>query len=207
MTTEKDPKNCDRCTASLVRGWSERWRDDKRVEVVCFDCDKAERFARYAETDVLTSNLLIDGALYQARREGGAAGGSYARDYLLDRANREIAEIHTACKAFERDVWFGGLQRIVRAASHRGFRASFALDSVQCNLLVWSCAGRTVFTAQPADESYQVSLITAEDEANAVMGIQGICATKGQAVVLIDAATKACVGGANFVRDDKIGMF
>lgn len=203
MTTEKDPKSCDRCTASLAHGWSERWRDDKRIEVVCFDCDKTERHAEFAKDGVLTTRMLTDAAIYGVRREYDRV----APNDMLDRVSRESAEIQTACKVFERDVWFGGLQKIVRAASHRGFRASFALDSVQCDLLVWSCAGRTVFTAQPADESYQVSLITADDSADPVMGIQGICATKEQAVALLDAVTKACVGGANFVRDDKIGMF
>lgn len=63
-----------------------------------------------------------------------------------------------------------------------------------------------MFTLEPEDESFSVSLITAEDETAPVMGIQGISATKEQAVALIDAATKTLAGGKGFVRDDKCGV-
>lgn len=200
--SDNDPTNCDRCKAALDGGWSERWRDDKRIEVVCLNCNRAERRAAYETTGILTSSIMTDAAIYSVRREYDEA-----QDPLLDRASREVAQIRKACKSFERDVWFAGLQTKVRAASHRGFRAPFTVGAIPCVALVWSCAGRTVFTLEPEDESYQVTLITAEDEASPVMGIHGVCSTKEQAVGLIDAATKALRGGVGFKRDDKVGMF
>jgi hypothetical protein len=179
-----------------------RYRHDVLIETVCFDCDRTERRARFEKNNVLTTYMLTDAAVYGVRREYNRTDP----DALLDQVARESEEIRQACKAFESGVWFAGLRPIVRRAAYRGLRAAFKVDDVACDLLVWSCAGRTVFTFQPADESFHVSLITAEDETKPVMGIQGICATKSQAVSLINAATKACADGIGFVRDDKIGM-
>ncbi len=208
-TDVRNPSECDRCRATLERGWSERWSGDSqetmvRVEVVCFNCDRAEYRAEYKQTGVLTSKMTIDAAMYGVRH---GEFGKGAADPLLDKVLSEFAEVRKACKAFEQDVWFAGFQSIVCAASHRGFRASFSVNDVPCVALNWTCAGRTVFTLEPVDNSYQVSLITNEDESDPVMGIHGICATKDQAVDLIVSATKALKGGVGFARDDKVGMF
>lgn len=117
----KDPTNCDRCGAKLEGGWTERWRNDVRLEVICDDCDRSARRQKYANTDVLSTKLMCEGAVYGVRFEGGRC----LRDHLLDRVVRETAAVQEAAKVFERDVWFGGLQATVRAASHRGFRAPF----------------------------------------------------------------------------------
>lgn len=63
-----------------------------------------------------------------------------------------------------------------------------------------------MITVETADESAQVSVITAEDSDDPVMGLQGIYATRGQAVGILQAATTALAAGAGFVRDDKVGM-
>ncbi len=205
----RDPIECGRCRATLVRGWSERWRGEShetmtRVEVVCFNCNRAEYRAEYEKTGVLTSKMTIDAAMYGVRH---GEFGKGAADPLLDKVLSEVEQVQKAYKAFEQDVWFAGFQSIVRAASHRGFRASFSVNDVPCVALNWTCAGRTVFTLEPVDGAYQVSLITSEDGSHPVMGIHGICATKDDAVKLIEAATKALAGGVGFVRDDKVGMF
>lgn len=198
--TTKDPTNCDRCRANLERGWSER--DGVRVEAVCFACDTGERREAYAETDVFTTKIMTAAAIYSVRLEYGREN----RDPLLDRALRDTQAIRTAAKAFERDVWFAGLQDDVRKAPTKGSRASFTIGDVPCVLLAWACAGRVLFTFEPEDDSYQVTLITAEDETRPVMGIQGVSATRAQAVALIDAATAALRGGVGFTRDNKVGM-
>lgn len=202
MSDERpDPTNCDRCNASLERGWSERWRDNKRVGTVCLDCDRKERRKRYAKDGVLTTQMLIDAAIYHSR----FTHGETPRDVLLERAWLGHKRVRGAAKMFETDVWFGGLRKVVRDARYRGHRAEFEANGVKAKALVWSCAGRVMFTLEPADESYSVTLITAEDEDKPVMGIRGICATWQQATALIDAATK--LRTADFKRDDKIGMF
>jgi hypothetical protein len=174
-----------------------------RVEVVCFNCDRAEYRAEYKRTGVLTSKMTIDAAIHGVRH---GEFGKGQPDPLLDQVASEVAEIRKACKAFERSVWFAGFQSVVRAAEHRGFRASFDVGSTPCVALNWTCAGRTVFTFEPVDGSYQVSLVTSEDDRSPVMGIHGIRATKEQAVNLITSATGALWGGVGFVRDDKVGM-
>ncbi len=200
--TTQDPASCDRCRASLERGWSERWRNGARVEAVCFACNTKEYRAEYAETDVFTTKIMTDAAIYSVRLEYGRE----SPDPLLDRALRDTQAIQTATKTFERDVWFAGLQDDVRKAPTKGSRAPFTVGDVPCVLLAWACAGRVVFTFEPDDESYQVTLITAEDEARPVMGIKSVRATRAQAVALIDAATATLRGGVGFTRDDKVGM-
>lgn len=200
VSDKQDPTNCDRCKASLEHGWCERWRNDKRVEVMCFDCDKKERHERYAEDDVLTTRLLTDAEMYGVRLEYGKE----ASDPLLDRVRRESDRIKPALKRFESAVWFGGLQSLVRDTQYRGHRATFEANGTKADALVWSCAGQTLITIEPADGSYSVTLITAEDSSEPVMGIQGIRATWGDARALIDAAAK--LRTADFARDDKIGV-
>ncbi len=200
--TTQDPTNCDRCRASLERGWSERWIDGVRAHAVCFACNTKEYRAEYEASDIFTTKIMTDAAIYGVRLEYGRE----SPDPLLDRALRDTQAIQTAAKTFERDVWFAGLQDAVRKATTKGSRATFAVGGVPCVLLAWACAGRVVFTFEPEDESYQVTLITAEDEARSVMGIQGVRATRAQAVALIDAATAALRGGVGFTRDDKVDM-
>lgn len=204
MTTDKDPTHCDRCNAFLRGGWCERWQGDKRAEVFCADCDKTEKLAEYTKTNLLTTSLLCDAAIYGARRE---MKSGTPRDFTMERIQLESAQIRESCKAFERGVWFAGFQSAVQRADNRGFKASFSVGDVQCKALAWSCAGRTAFTFEPEDESYQVSLITAEDETEPVMGVNSVLATGAQAVGIISAATKALLCGNGFVRDDKVGMF
>ena len=208
MQSETDVTACDRCKSSLERGWCERWggttkKSMRRVESICFDCDRREHREAYASTDVLTTKIVMDSAIYEVRRESNRT----APDLLLDRAVRELADVRTSYKAFERIVWFGGLQARVRAASFRGFRADFTmLDGTAARALVWSCAGRTVITIEIAAETAQVSIITADDSDDPVMGLQSIRATKGQAVALLDAACVRLANGLGFERDDRIGM-
>lgn len=198
-----DPTNCDRCKGTLDGAWSERWANEKRIEVICTDCARAERRKEYSEYGVLTSKILLDVASYEVRHMEFGQGPA---DPLLENVFREKVAIDARVKEFEKSVWFGGFQATVRAATHRGFRASFFVDQVPCCALNWTCAGRTLFTLQPEDESFAISLITAEDGADPVMGIQGIRATKAQAMRLLDGAIGSLQGGKGFVRDDKVGM-
>lgn len=198
-----DPTHCDRCKSNLSRGWSERWSGDApqsltRVECVCFACDNAEKLDTYAKTGLLSIGLVCAATAKEARGES---------DDTLARVSKEYAEVRDACKAFERDVWFAGFQSTVRAASRRGFRALFAVGPLSCVALAYSLAGRVMLTLRAADDSCEVSLITAEDESEPVMGVASICATKEQAVGLIDAATRQLAAGNGFSRDDKCGVF
>jgi hypothetical protein len=201
-----DPTHCDRCRASLERGWSERWRGERRVEAVCFDCDDAEAIAAYSATKVLTTKVMTRASVESVRREYGNGTRDPAAFVALGLAHISTLLIRNAVKDFERVVWFGGLQEQVRAAKYRGLRAGFEIAGERYKVLVWSCAGRTVFTIEPADESRQVSLICAEDSAESTMGIHGICATERQAIAMLSGACAEWANGIRFERDDKVGM-
>lgn len=201
-----DPTHCDRCRASLERGWSERWRDGERVEAVCFDCNDAEKLREYLDTGVLTSSLMTRATIESVRREYGKGVANPTQRDLLARAWAATEAIQRAAKEFERVVWFGGFAEQERAAKHRGWRAAFDLAGEQHKVLVWSCAGRVVFTIEPDDESRQTSVICAEDENRSTMGIQGVCATEQQAIAMLHGATVAWARGMRFERDDKVGM-
>lgn len=145
----------------------------------------------------------MDAAIYGERR----AYGKEAQDPILDRVNRDLAVVNAAIILFEQDVWFGGFQAKVHAARHRGFRADFAMpDGAPALAMAWSCAGRVMITIEFADDSAQVSVVTADDSEHPAMGLQGISATRDQAVGLLRAATTALARGAGFKRDDKVGM-
>lgn len=155
---------------------------------------------------------MVPGVFDRWHRAGhdcrGCRQNRTAPDLLLDRAVRELADVRADYKAFERIVWFGGLQAMVRAASFRGFRADFTmLDGTEARALVWSCAGRTIITSETAAETAQVSVVTTTNSNEPLMVLQGIIATKVQALALLDAACVRLAGGVGFERDDKVGMF
>ena len=215
--TLPDPTHCDRCKASLERGRSERWRDDKRIEAICFDCDEREQIASYLQTKVISTKLMMRGAIEKVRAESAllpppphAKRRKPPRPLPENAAaayreiNASVDRLQAEVKNFERAVWFDGLQRRVREASHRGFSAR----GEGMTALVYSIAGHTMITLQPADESISLTLITAEDSTDAVMGIQGISATEQQALALLKTCREVWewTGGLMFERDDKVGI-
>jgi hypothetical protein len=109
----------------------------------------------------------------------------------------DIAEqsegIHALAKSptgFEQTVWFGGLQKAVLDTNDRSLGAKFtAKDGTTIEMLTYCCAGRCVIQLDAPDA--RLTLITAEDETEPRMGVQGIDATVDQAQGLLIAATEA----------------
>ncbi|WP_437310113.1 hypothetical protein [Sorangium sp. So ce388] len=206
-TETPDPTHCDRCGASLERGWSERWSGKKRIHAWCIPCADRERLEEYAKTGELTTQVMVRASIDNALREYGKGVTCPSERNLLARAWASTEAIQRAAKDFERAVWFGGLAEQVRAAEHRGWRAGFQIAGEKHDVLVWSCAGRVVFTIEPADESRHISVICAEDGGESTMGIKGIMATEQQAIAMLAGACVAFASGMQFERDDKVGMF
>jgi hypothetical protein len=200
-----DPANCDRCGAGLERGWSERWSDNKRIAAWCIPCADRERLEVYAKTSVLTTQIMVRASIENVHREYGRPADNPVERHLLARAWASTEAVQRAAKEFERVVWFGGFAEQVRTAKHRGLRASFDVAGEHHKVLVWSCAGRVVFTIEPDDESRQISVICAEDEDRSTMGIQGVFATEQQATAMLHGATVAWTRGMRFERDDNVG--
>lgn len=196
-----DPTTCDRCGASLERGWCKLWSDGTLLESICFGCNDAEHIKLYRETKVLTSTVTVMASIDKVHREYDKPCATGNRELLIA-VWASCAKIFTEIKAWERAVWFGGLQAAVRAAKFRGFRLDFPGGSA----LVYSIAAQTQITIETTDGSAQITLITAEDETQPVMCQNSIRATEDQALGLLAALQKAFVEGAKFQRDDKIGL-
>ncbi|MGK3981204.1 hypothetical protein WMF38_56935 [Sorangium sp. So ce118] len=161
----------------------------------------------YAKTSVLTTQVMVRASIENVHREYGKGVTDPVERDLLARAWAATEAVQRAAKDFERDIWFGGLAEKVRAAEHRGWRAGFEITGERHDVLVWSCAGRVVFTIEPVDESRHISVICAEEGEESTMGIKGICATEQQAIVMLLGVCAAWERGMRFERDDKVGMF
>ncbi len=190
-----DLTNCDRCQASLERGWSMRYRNNKLFETMCFECDDNDQIDRYEKTKILTSRITMLAAMNSVRCDS-------AHPAIMAAVWASATRIQEEIKVWERAVWFKGLQKAVLATDSRGFR----LDFPGGQALVYSLAGRTQITIETVDESAQVSLITADDEPTPVMGQNSILATEDQALGLLVASRTAFTSGTKFQRNDKVGI-
>ena len=122
----------------------------------------------------------------------------------------DIAEaserVHAAVKAtLEPLVWFGGLAAIVRPAKLRGLKGAAETAVGRVEMMTYSSAGRCLIQLDtPTD---RVTCITAEDEDEPRMGVQGIDATADVAVSLLCAVSEAWRAGAFKMRESAdVGM-
>lgn len=122
----------------------------------------------------------------------------------------DIAEaserVHATVKAtLEPLVWFGGLASIVRPAKMRGLKGAAETAVGRVEMLTYSSAGRCLIQLDtPTD---RVTCITAEDEDEPRMGVQGVDATADAAVSLLCAATVAWRAGAfEMVESAGVGL-
>lgn len=117
--------------------------------------------------------------------------------------------IHAAVKSpdgFEPRVWFGGLQAAVRATNVRALNGTFvAATGEAIEVTTYCCAGRCVIQIEtPTD---RVTVVTAEDESEPRMGVQGIDATEETALRLLAATTSAwAAGSVTMAETTNVGM-
>jgi hypothetical protein len=106
--------------------------------------------------------------------------------------------VHAAVKApdgFERVVWFGGLQKAVRATNVSALKGTFVAETGETVEVTTFCSGgRCVIQIETSAD--RVTLITAEDESEPRMGVQGIDATEETALRLLAATTSAWAAGS-----------
>lgn len=204
-----DPVSCDRCSSSLEYGWSQRYRDDQLLESICFTCDETDQISKYREKKIISSKLMTTASIKGVQIEYSRVPGSrsYGRspeiyDDIYLEINQSVARIHAEVKNFERVVWFGGLQKQVVGSNWRGFRMDFGKSLA----LVYTLAGRTQITIETENEDSYVSVITAEDSHEPVMGIQGINATEKQALQLLVSCKANYLKGNLFQQDSKVGL-
>jgi hypothetical protein len=201
---QNEPTNCSRCDASLERGRVTTYKDQNAVDAICFECYDTELLNGYRETGIIKTHLLSILGIYMAGRDYGRE--RIARDNTMERLWCDHEDLMVLVKQFEQQVWFAGLQKTVNKATNRGFKACFKIGSKDFEVMSWSACGRTMFTIEPDQEypDYYITLITADESTNSIMGIKGINATMDQGIELLKGAIQACKGGKGFVRDDKV---
>lgn len=200
----KDPTNCDRCGLDLD-GWrSERWRGEKRIEVVCNGCDRKERVAEYLKTRVLSTSLVTVVAIDAVRREFG--NPPLLTDNAFAQLDADVKRVNEAVARFEENVWFARLVTQVRAStsSHmRGRGQGF-------EILTMASAARWMATIEGMDGA-SITVITEEgSNTRGRMGLQGIDCTAARAMELLalvesSGLTLRDARGKGFVLDASEG--
>ncbi len=189
LSTEEAEKvtNCMRCENPLRGGYAThgQWRGEKyRVVLVqCHDCAQKERYEEYKENGIITARLLLD--------------AFWLKDAKLF---ADIEEISLLVKRFEKEVWFSGLQKIVRKSRASGMSVKVG----DFEMMTFCSAGRCMITMQKNNR--QVTAITAEDEDESRMGLQGITATKEEGLSLVQEAIDAWKAGHKPTDDKKVGL-
>lgn len=188
---EQKVKTCQRstCGNSIERGYSYLCTENKETkeievtEVTCLSCAQADRYGAWKETKVITSRLLTDSI--------------FLKDSEL---SDDIGFIQEKVKRFQADVWFCGMQKTVNDSTFSGM-------SFKCNnltVLSFCCAGRCMITIE--DKESSVTLITDPTTSRGCMGLQGINATREQALNLLQAAIVAHKRGCKLEDDRKVGL-
>lgn len=99
---------------------------------------------------------------------------------------------------YQTKVWFGGLQKFVRAASVKGHSA----EAPGLKVMSYCMAGRAMQTLTLPNES-SITLITAEEGDERRMGISGIEATEEDAILALQTAISAWEDGRIKLVDDR----
>jgi hypothetical protein len=189
-------KECQRCQASLERGWSWHGKqvgEEYRVTLVqCFTCAEKERYAEYKQGKILTSRLQLD-ALYLKDAELSAS----------------FEKVTAKVKEFEQRVWFGGMQTTVTASQKSGM--SYTAEMTHqgkpspFTVMTFCSAARCMITMQLQDGTH-VTVITEEKGRGARMGLQGICATEEKAIAILQSAMSLHKLGFVLKDDEKVGI-
>ncbi len=193
MTESTDPTHCDICKNPITDRWVQDFNDKGEVlESRCAPCDRAKRAKAFQETKRLRTRMVEDAQIHEIYKECDAT------DYAVLAAFFPIPQ---EIKAFERDVWFGGLQEIATKAKTKG--TSLKKDDLQ--LLCFTMCGRAMITLDSPTAS--VTVITAEDSNESRMGFRSIDATADQAIELLRKARELWAQGLRTKEDSEVRYF
>lgn len=191
---ETTKTQCDRCQGSIERGYNGRFKAGNKGsepdEVICFACDKVERWDKYKQDERLGTRLLMDATM-----------AALDMDYSMRVVFEKTIRLGVLVKRFHARVWLArGLYKYLNESKWSGH--SGKAGSIK--ILTWCCAGRAVLTME--DEDCSLTLIT-EDKNTPTegMGIQGIDGTEDQVSALILRAIERWPE-APLGRDDEVSM-
>lgn len=198
-------KTCQTCSKELndnIPHWTTRHKDNSET-YTCEFCFKDEKIKQYLENGELGSQILMDAtscAFYVLEAKNGLDGlrqeyQTYYNKHMptLLKINRDYKKIEEAGRELELAWWFPTLQEYYNSHGERGHSA----QGDEYKALLWGCAGRVMLTLQDNDPNGKgkyngawVTLIFDEDSPEPRGGIQGLAATKDEALGLIKAAMK-----------------
>lgn len=207
----KTPEYCSRCKARLGDSTVSIYKNKKVHEVICYRCDQVELLENYIRSGEITTRLMMEGSMasYYVKEGHGFDGlrtevrhiYEIYKDALLQ-IGRDVEEVHNKGREFEEKHWLPKLQAYYQNSPARGH--SFATKDWK--VLMWGSAGRVLLTFQDAKPQGKgkfggahVTLIFDETADYARGGVQGICATKEEALGLIQVA----INGLGDMTPDK----
>jgi hypothetical protein len=206
-------KSCMRCDSDLERGYSSRYVNNECKEVICFKCDKKETLSDFLKTKVLTTRLIMDNSMdlfyyVESIRDPKRIQIQDLSELESLKTKLEIQiaslKIQEKIKAFEKKVWFAGLQEKVLATKCRGVSAKLKTHCY-LSVLTYTIAGRTMITIEDKDSS--VTCVADETSKESRTGLQGINAKLNDGLDLMDLAIELYENKTlKFKDDDKVGM-
>lgn len=191
---------CKECNRRLFseQGYTTRYNKDNEVDHhLCTPCVKNLRIKEYNESGgEITTQLWLDATMrdswdgaYHRLRES-VADFYRANEDILKKVFSDMEEVTVVMKEFEKNQWFGWVQDYYNSTDIRGH--SYKGDDFK--VLLWGCAGRVLITLQGDPNSKykgaNITMIFDEDSKDPRGGIQGIYATKEQALDLIRAGMR-----------------
>lgn len=180
---------CERCGEDTVGRCVKTVSATGAVKkILCHDCSDAVDMEDYERERRLTTRVVMMSILARQPSE------------LLLEVKASYERLTASIKSFERDVWFSGLQPVVRACSCSGM--SLAHEGL--SVLLFSSAGRIMITIQ--DGVNDLSLIADETSRESTTGLQGVNGTESQAVGLIGRAIAAWNAGARPKPDREVSF-
>lgn len=169
-------------------------------------CRDHEEIARYIETGDMTNKVLEMAALLGHTNHLGQEFKDLlmANTFALIQAQAEQRDIHANIKVFEKQVWFNGLQKFIQGETRTGHSCEFDSPMGTVKFRCLAMCARWRATIEGPNGAF-IDVITEEDGpeegypdmgiSGYRMGLNGICATKDEAITLLDAATRAWAEG------------
>ncbi len=196
IDTAKTKIYCNTCNKRLFscNGYTECYKNGQTSHYLCNSCVKNLRINEYKSSGgEITTQLWLDATMrncwdgaYERLRDNVADFYRENED-TLKKVFSDMEEVSEVMKEFESKQWFGWVQEYyasteIRGHSHKGdgFKA-----------MLWGCAGRVLITIQgDLDSKYKggnITMIFDEDSKEPRGGIQGVYASKENAIELIRA--------------------
>jgi hypothetical protein len=187
-TVDSDPTGqlCDGCGVPISSGWNRTFDGNtgRVLSTRCHPCKVDDDLDAFVRTGRLITGLL---SWYGISKVDIEYGKRPLRANLVRQFGAHLEPVNEAVEQFEREAWFGGMQKVVRQANTHGLYARWSHDQPGFDVLAYAMAGRVMISIE--SKACLISLITIEDDHRyGRMGIRGIDADPDQALWLVECA-------------------